>query len=63
MWENVGFSQNEVAEKLNISRQAVSKQENGWTSPDIDNLVILNDLYNISLAELLKNEYNAKKLA
>ena len=60
--ENVGFSQNEVAEKLNISRQAVSKWENGWTSPDIDNLVILSDLYNISLDELLKNEHDEKKV-
>ena len=38
--ENAGLSQGEVAEKLNISRQAISKWENGWTSPDIDNLVI-----------------------
>lgn len=29
--EKSGYSQNEVAESLNISRQAVSKWENGWT--------------------------------
>ncbi len=59
--ENAGLSQAEVAEKLNISRQAISKWENGWTSPDIDNLIILSDLYDVSLDELFKNENNKKK--
>ena len=59
--ENAGFSQMDIAEKLNISRQAISKWENGWTSPDIDNLIILSDLYHISLDELLKDENNEKK--
>lgn len=54
--ENAGFSQMDIAEKLNISRQVISKWENGWTSPDIDNLIILSDLYHISLDELLKDE-------
>lgn len=58
--ENVGLSQTEVAEKLNISRQAISKWENGWTSPDIDNLVILSDLYDVSLDELIKNDEKKK---
>ena len=58
--ENVGLSQAEVAEKLNISRQAISKWENGWTSPDIDNLVILSDLYDVSLDELIKNDEKKK---
>ena len=55
--ENAGLSQNDVAEKLNISRQAISKWENGWSNPDIDNLVMLSDLYNISTDEWLKNNY------
>ena len=59
--ENAGLSQAEVAEKLNISMQAISKWKNGWTSPDIDNLVILSDLYDVSLDELFKNENNKKK--
>lgn len=61
--EKAGYSQKDVSEKLNISRQAVSKWENGWTSPDIDTLVILSDLYNISIDELLKNEHDVKKTA
>lgn len=51
--EKSGYSQSEVAEKLNISRQAVSKWENGWTSPDIDNLILLSKLYETSTDALL----------
>lgn len=54
--ENAKLSQNEVAEKLNISRQAISKWENGWSIPDIENLIVLSDLYHISLDKLLKDE-------
>lgn len=52
--EKAGYSQIEVAEKLNVSRQAVSKWENGRTYPDIDNLLILSELYRVSTDELLK---------
>lgn len=52
-----GLSQEEVADKLGISRQAVSKWERAEASPDTDNLISLAKLYNISLDELL----NAKK--
>ena len=54
--EKSGYSQNEVAESLNISRQAVSKWENGWTCPDIDNLILLSKLYKISVDELLMED-------
>lgn len=60
--EKAGYSQNEVAEKLNISRQAISKWENGWTYPDMDNLVLLSDLYGVSTDEILKgNSQETKK--
>ena len=36
-----GFSQQEAAEKLGVSRQAVSRWEQGETSPDTDNLIKL----------------------
>lgn len=49
-----GLSQEQLAEKLNISRQAVSKWERAEASPDTDNLICLAKLYNISLDELLK---------
>ena len=48
-----GFSQEELAEKLGISRQAVSKWERAEASPDTDNLITLARLYGISLDELL----------
>lgn len=48
-----GYSQETLAEKLNISRQAVSKWERGESSPDTDNLILLASLYSMSLDELL----------
>lgn len=48
-----GYSQEELAEKLGVSRQAVSKWERGESSPDTDNLIALAVLYGISLDEML----------
>lgn len=50
------LSQEALAEKLGISRQAVSKWERAEASPDTDNLILLARLYGISLDELLKTE-------
>jgi len=50
------LSQEELASKIGISRQAVSKWERAEASPDTDNLILLAKLYNISLDELLKTE-------
>ena len=49
-----GLSQEKVAELLNLSRQAISKWENGHTAPDIDNLVLLSNIYKVSIDELLQ---------
>ena len=54
--EQAGYSQSQVAEKLNISRQAVSRWENGRAYPDIDNLVLLSEMYGVSTDELLKDK-------
>ncbi|MGW8113837.1 helix-turn-helix domain-containing protein [Caproicibacterium sp. NSD3] len=51
-----GLSQEELAEKLGISRQAVSKWERAESSPDTDNLILLARLYQISLDDLLKTD-------
>lgn len=48
-----GYSQDELAEMLNVSRQAVSKWERSESSPDTDNLIALAKLYGISLDDLL----------
>jgi len=48
-----GLSQEELAEKIGVSRQAVSKWERAESSPDTDNLIQLAQLYQMSLDELL----------
>lgn len=50
------LSQEELAAKLGISRQAVSKWERAESSPDTDNLILLARLYRVSLDELLKTD-------
>ncbi len=49
------LSQDELAEKIGVSRQAVSKWERAEASPDTDNLILLAKLYNVSLDELINN--------
>ncbi len=50
---DAGFSQEALAEKLGVTRQAVSKWERSESSPDTDNLIALARLYGVSLDELL----------
>ena len=47
------LSQEDLAEKLGVSRQAVSKWERSEASPDTDNLISLAKLYNLTLDELV----------
>lgn len=51
-----GYSQEELAAKLGLSRQAVSKWERAEASPDTDNLIMLSRVYGVSLDELLKTD-------
>ena len=51
-----GLSQEQLAEKLGLSRQAVSKWERAEASPDTDNLICLAKLYGVSLDDLLDTE-------
>ncbi len=50
-----GYTQEQVAEKLGVSRQAVAKWESGTTLPDIENVIALADLYEISVDYLVRN--------
>ena len=50
------LSQEELADKLGVSRQAVSKWERSESSPDTDNLIQLASIYNMSLDELINGE-------
>lgn len=58
-----GWSQEELAEKLNISRQSVSKWESGASIPDIDRIVALSGLFGISTDYLLKDEIEEEKFS
>ena len=53
-----GFSQEVLAEKMGVSRQAVSKWERGESTPDTDTLIELARLYEVSLDELVGNQNN-----
>ena len=56
-----GLSQEELADRLQVSRQAVSKWERGEASPDTDNLIELAKIYEISLDELVGLSSNNTK--
>lgn len=51
-----GFSQEEIAEKIDISRQAYAKWESGATVPDIEKCKRLADVYGVSIDSLVKTE-------
>lgn len=51
-----GLSQEELAHKIGVSRQAVSKWERAESSPDTDNLIALSKIYNVSIDELLNTD-------
>ena len=51
-----GFSQEELANRLNVSRQTISKWEVGESTPDMEKLVAISDLFEVSLDELIKGE-------
>lgn len=51
-----GFSQEELANRLNVSRQTISKWEVGESTPDMEKLVAISDLFEVSIDELVKGE-------
>lgn len=52
--ENHNWTQEELADTLNISRQAISKWELGTAYPDVERLVQMSDLFQVSLDSLVK---------
>jgi len=52
------LTQEELAEKLNVSRQAITKWESGDGTPDIENLKQVSVLFNTTIDELVKEEKN-----
>lgn len=52
------LSQEELAEKLNVSRQAISKWERGEAYPDIENLIAISELFHVTLDDLVNGTIN-----
>ena len=50
------LSQEELAEKVDVSRQSVSKWESGQSTPEMDKLILLSNIFNISIDELVGKE-------
>lgn len=55
-----GMTQSDLAEKLNVSRQAVSRWEMGTAKPDFENLIAISKLFGVSTDYLLKGEAEEK---
>ncbi len=58
--KQAGMSQEQLAEKLGVSRQAVTKWETDSGIPDIENMMAISVLFDISIDELLSNEKGQK---
>lgn len=56
-----GMSQEVLADKLSVSRQAVSKWESGVTLPETDKLIVISDMFKVSLDFLLKEDSREQK--
>ncbi len=57
-----GMSQEELAEKLNVSRQAVSKWESAQSTPDLNRILQMSALFSVSTDVLLKDELDLSQL-
>ncbi len=51
-----GWSQEVLAEKLNVSRQSVSKWEGAQSTPDLDKILRMSEIFGVSTDYLLKDE-------
>ncbi|MCI8996239.1 MAG: helix-turn-helix transcriptional regulator [Lachnospiraceae bacterium] len=56
-----GMTQEELAEKMNVSRQTISKWEKEISSPDLDSAIALCELFEISLDDLMKGEQSVRE--
>ncbi|AJI26274.1 helix-turn-helix transcriptional regulator (plasmid) [Bacillus cereus] len=59
--ESKSFSQEDVARKVGVTRQAVYKWESNKSYPDIDNLILLSELYEVTIDELIKGSEDARE--
>ena len=56
-----GWSQEDFAEKLDVSRQAVSRWENGTALPDAQNVLHMSKLFNVTTDYLLNDDYDSDR--
>jgi len=49
-----GLSQDELADKIGVSRQAVSKWESEQSMPDLDKIIVMSDLFEVTTDYILK---------
>ena len=54
--KNKGLTQEELAEKLSVSRQAVAKWESGQVYPDISNLIQISNIFSVTIDYLVKDQ-------
>ena len=54
--EKHDMSQQDLAEKLNVSRQAIYKWENNKGYPDIENLIALSDVFQVTVDEMIRSD-------
>ena len=57
----LNLSQEELAEKVYVTRQTISNWENGKSYPDIHSLLLLSSLFNVSLDQLIKGDIETMK--
>lgn len=56
-----GISQDDLADKMGVSRQAVSKWENQQSIPDLDKVILMSDYFGVTTDHLLKGEETSKQ--
>ena len=59
--KNSGMTQAEMAESLNVSRQAVSKWEMGTAVPDVNNILSISRIFNVSVDYLVNDELETEE--
>ena len=60
--EEKGMTQDDLAEKLNVTRQAVSNWENGKTQPDIETLTRLAEIFDVSVERIIYGKESKERV-
>lgn len=55
-----GYSQEQLADKIGIARQTISKWENGQAVPELNGLILLSELYGVTIDRIVRKMMNAR---